>query len=535
LAARDELDESNVSLATLPPTPEQRQLALAITAILLVAFAITVPFASTPLPEIDAFIPALQSSIIVTELITSVLLFAQFSGTRSRALLVLASGYLFTALMVLPHMLTFPGAFAPGGLLGAGLQTTVWLYIFWHWGFPLAVCGYVWLRNVDRATGAGPESPEAAIGWSVAVVIVLAGGLTLLTTVGHDLLPRIFLDRTRFSPLSDYFAAFNLLVGVIALLVLVWFQRSVLDLWLIIVIVAWLAEHVFAAFLSSARFELGWYAGRIYSLITATVVLIVMLAEITGLYARLARSNLLLRQERNSTLMSMEALAASVAHEVRQPLTAISVSGSSALRFLGHSPPDLAEVKSSLNRMIDDSHRASDIFDSVRSLFRRTVPEERMVDVNEIVLETLRALRPELDQAGIRPTVALTAELPLVKGHRGQLQEVVLNLTRNAIEAMEAVDGRRVLRVNTECRGHDAVTVTVEDSGPGIDPSKLDSIFDAFVSTKPEGMGLGLALCRLIVMRHGGSLSAASSKQGGALMKFTLPVESDTASSTVPA
>jgi hypothetical protein len=260
---RDELDEPGNSLATLPPTAEQRRLALAVAATLLVIFAITIPFASTPLPKIDAFIPAVQSSIIVTDLITSVLLFAQFSGTRSRALLALASGYLFTALMILPHMLTFPGAFSAGGLLGAGLQTTVWLYIFWHLGFPVAVCGYVWLRKLDSGLGAASEPPQGAIGWSVAIVVALACGLTLLTTVGHDLLPRIFLDRARFSPLSDYFAAFNLAIGVVALVALVWFQRSILDLWLIIVIVAWLAEHVFAAILTSARFELGWYAGRV--------------------------------------------------------------------------------------------------------------------------------------------------------------------------------------------------------------------------------------------------------------------------------
>jgi signal transduction histidine kinase len=521
-------------LATLPPTPAQRRLALAVAAVLLAVFAITVPFAPTPLPEVDAFIPAVQSSIIVTDLITSVLLFAQFSVTRSRALLVLASGYLFTALMVLPHMLTFPGVFAPAGLLGAGLQTTVWLYIFWHLGFPVAVCGYMWLRNPDRAAGAGPESVRTAIGWSVAIVVGLACGLTVLTTAGHDLLPRIFLDRTRFSLLSDYFAAFNLLVGLVALAALLFFRRSILDLWLIIVVVAWLAEHMFAAILTSARFELGWYAGRVYSLITATVVLIVMLAEITGLYARIARSNMLLQQERNSTLMSMEALAASVAHEVRQPLAAISLSGGSALRFLRRSPPELAEVEASLKRMIDDSHRASDVFDSVRTLFRRTLPEAGMVDVNELVLEALRSLRRELDEHGITQAVALTAELPPVKGHKGQLQEVVLNLMRNAIEAMESVGGQRVLRVTSERRNHDSIVVAVEDSGPGIDPSKVDTIFDAFVSTKPQGMGLGLALCKLIVTRHGGSVSASSGKQGGALMRFTLPVAS-AASSTATA
>ena len=118
------------------------------------------------------------------------------------------------------------------------------------------------------------------------------------------------------------------------------------------------------------------------------------------------------------------------------------------------------------------------------------------------------------------------SELPLVMGHRGQLQEVLLNLVRNAIEAMDAVkDGSRVLQVRTERHGRDEIVVAVEDSGPGIDPKKLDGIFDAFVSTKPQGMGLGLAICRMIIERHGGQLSASSDGKNGALFEFVLPIK----------
>jgi signal transduction histidine kinase len=531
LAARDAIDGAEVSLADLPPTAMQGRLAIGIAAFLVAGFAAAVWLADTPLAETNAFIPIIEATIIITDLTTSVLLFAQFSASRSRALLVLASGYLFTAVIVIPHLLTFPGVFSPTGLLGAGLQTTVWLYIFWHLGFPIAVCGYIWLRNKDRKIGAVQGAAQPAVAWSVAIVLGLAGGLAFAATAGHDFLPRIFLDQARFSPLSDYFAALMLSVGALALVLLWICRRSVLDLWLMIVLLAWIAELVSSALLSSARFEFGWYAGRLYSLVTATVVLAALLAEITKLYTKLARSNVLLQQERNSTLMNLEAMAASIAHEVRQPLTSISISGQAALRFLSREPLDQDEVRSALKRVIDDSHRASQIFDSIRALFKSTDLEAHAVDINEIALDVLRILQRELNEHRIITRTDLRAGLPPILGHKGQLQEVVLNLAHNAIDAMHHVPvGNRILRLTTDHHNHGGITFALQDTGPGIDPDRLSGIFDAFVTTKSHGMGLGLALCRLIIDRHGGKLSASSAKGKGARFEFTLP-----ARSTMPA
>ena len=157
----------------------------------------------------------------------------------------------------------------------------------------------------------------------------------------------------------------------------------------------------------------------------------------------------------------------------------------------GRGPPDLEEARSALNRIVTASHHASEVFDNLRALFGNTDQRKEPLDVNELVLGALRVLRGELDDHGVTPRTELASELPPVMGHRGQLQEVLLNLARNAIEAMDAIEeGSRVLRVRTQYDNHDAITVAVEDTGLGIDPEKLDGIFDVFVTTKAQGMGL---------------------------------------------
>jgi signal transduction histidine kinase len=172
----------------------------------------------------------------------------------------------------------------------------------------------------------------------------------------------------------------------------------------------------------------------------------------------------------------------------------------------------------------------------LRALFGSINQGQEPVDVNEMILGALRSLRGELDVHGVTTRIELTSELPPVMGHSGQLQEVILNLLRNGIEAMDTVKGgNRVLRVQTAHNGRDAIAVAVEDTGPGIDPKKLDGIFDAFVTTKPQGMGLGLAICRMIIERHGGQLTASSNGNcGGALFQFVLPIKLAAGSSTTP-
>ncbi len=262
-------------------------------------------------------------------------------------------------------------------------------------------------------------------------------------------------------------------------------------------------------------------------------VLAALFSERRESEARLARSNMMLQRERDNKLMNLEAMAASISHEVRQPLAAISVNSAAAMRFLGHTPPNLEEVRSALERIGTASHRADEVFDNIRTLFGSADQGQEPVDVNEMVRATLSALRGELDDRGVTARTELTFELPPVMGRRGQLQEVIHNLARNAIEAMDAIrGGNRMLRVKTERHGGDAISVAVEDSGPGIDPKKLEGIFDAFVTTKPQGMGLGLAICRMIIDRHGGQLTASSDGKRGAIFQFVLPIKSIVGSST---
>ena len=187
---RNTTDEHYLLVATLPPSQGQIRQALCVVVVLLVAFAVTAPFTNTQLPRVDAFIPALETAIVFNDLITASLLFGQFYILRWWALLVLANGYLFTALIVIPHALTFPGAFAPTGLLGAGLQSTVSLYYFWHVGSPLAVIGYVLLKDVDTAKSTSRHSSFAIIGWNVALVISIVCALTWVATTGNRFLPR---------------------------------------------------------------------------------------------------------------------------------------------------------------------------------------------------------------------------------------------------------------------------------------------------------------------------------------------------------
>jgi signal transduction histidine kinase len=256
------------------------------------------------------------------------------------------------------------------------------------------------------------------------------------------------------------------------------------------------------------------------------IVLASLFSERRESEARLARSNMMLERERNNRLMNIDAITSAIVHEVRQPLAAIKTNGDAGILWLDNTPPDLDEVRAAMTRIVRDCQHASEVLESTRALFKGADLEAQPVDLNGIALGALDLLGGELKDHSVVVHAELAAELPLVPGHSGQLQEVMLNLIRNAMDAMDAMTDRaRVLQVRTQCHGHEAIVVSVEDSGPGIDPQKLHSIFDAFVTTKPQGMGLGLAICRMIVSRHKGRLSASGDDRSGALFQFTLPIK----------
>ena len=224
--------------------------------------------------------------------------------------------------------------------------------------------------------------------------------------------------------------------------------------------------------------------------------------------------------------MNIEVVTASIAHEVRNPLAAIAVNGSAALRFLERTPPDVGGMREILNDILNDCRRVSEVFDTIRALFRRVDLKRQPIVVNEVALEVLQSVRQQLIEHDVAAETQLSSGLPPVDGHRSQLRQVIFNLIHNAIESMDNTTGRdRVLRVITTLHDRDGIVVAVEDSGPGISPNRLDSIFEPFITTKTNGMGLGLAICRMIVERHGGKLSASSDGRSGARFQFVLPVE----------
>ena len=260
-------------------------------------------------------------------------------------------------------------------------------------------------------------------------------------------------------------------------------------------------------------------------LAVSAYVLAGLFAERRGSEAVLARANTLLERERNSKLMNVEATAAAIAHELRQPLAAIVANADASLGFLKEAPPDLLQVKEALNDIVADGHRTSDALNGIRTLFRNVNERREQVDMNEICREVLRAMRVELKDRGITVEPELSSEMPSIQGNPGQLQQVVFNLAHNAVEAMgNTADRRRVLRLITQREDRDQIVVRVQDTGPGIDAERLDRVFDTFTTTKPQGTGLGLAICQVIVERHGGELTAFSDGKSGALFQFYLPI-----------
>jgi PAS domain S-box-containing protein len=259
-----------------------------VVAVSAVLFAVAVPYAAVPLTPVPAFVASYQSALAVNDLITAILLFSQFGILRSRVLLLLASGYLFTAAAAFVHALTFPGLFAPAGLLNAGPQTTVWLYMIWHGGFPLLVLGYALLKDKEGGAKIRGSTTTAILG-SVIAVSVAISALTWVVTARHDILPTL-LSEGHYTATLIGVVSVAWLLSLAALLAL-WFRRphSVIDVWLMVVMCAWLFDIALSSIVNAARFDLGFYAGRLYGLCAASFVLAVLLIDNVALQAQLSR------------------------------------------------------------------------------------------------------------------------------------------------------------------------------------------------------------------------------------------------------
>ena len=827
----DSTDQHPFSLAYLPPTPRQTRSALAGAAALLVGLAVLAPFAATPLPQIDGFIPVLDSTIFFADFITASLLLAHFSVTRSRAVLALACGYLFSGVMVVAHGLSFPGVIAPSGDIGRASHVTFRLYLVWHLGIPAALLAYVWLRDQSHAK---PRShmPTALVAmYGAAGILALVGGIVWFAVAADRVLPSVLLDPSHARQVARGLAAIAILICAAAISVLWAFRRSAFDQWLMVVVLASIVDLAITSLFGQTRlaltfrFTLGFYSGRVFSLVTSTVVLTVLLAETTRLYSRLAGANMLasvvtasqalsseivlpklierlmtiamenagadrglllrpsadefliqaearsagdridvtmrqepmtqitcpqslvryvidtresvilddgsnpglfsgddyLRDRRSKSLLclplveqgaltgilllentlttfaftpariavlellaaqaaisleithlygdlqereakvrrlvdaniigiligtldghideanqaflrivgydqadlamgrlrgteltpaewrdqdaravaemttsgtaqpyekeyfrkdgsrvpvlvggatfgergvvafvvdladrkraevaareselryrevlmelahanriaAMGQLTASIAHEVSQPIATSLTNAEAAVRWLVGPPPNLQKAKQAINRIIDDGMRAADIVDRIRKFSKKAPAQKEDLEINDAILEVIGLTRNEMSKNGVRTTTQLAKGLPHILGDRVQLQQVILNLIMNAIEAMREVgEGSRELSISTRKADRDAVLVALRDTGPGL-PASPERIFEAFFTTKPSGLGMGLSICRSIVEAHGGRLWAAPNPTRGAVFSMMLPI-----------
>ena len=281
-----EIRESWGHLSTASAGRREWRYALGILLVSALVFVLALPFSRTPLAQLPAFVPVYVTALVICDLITAVLLLGQFRALRSPALLVLAGGYLFTSTIAAAYALVFPGLFAARWLFGSGPQTSSAMFMGWHAGFPIAVIAYASLKRSGRVLGGRALRPVLAM---AIVVLALVAAWTTFATAGHALLP-VFLDGNRTTAIGHAALVAIWLLSLVALLTL-WRSRPhvVLDVWLMVVMCVWLFDLALAAVLNTGRYDLGWYAGRAYGLVSAAFLLVLLLSENAGQYARLVR------------------------------------------------------------------------------------------------------------------------------------------------------------------------------------------------------------------------------------------------------
>ncbi|MBR1148464.1 PAS domain S-box protein [Bradyrhizobium sp. AUGA SZCCT0431] len=417
-------DERNIFLSTLPATSRDRRAALAVVGVSTVLFVIAAVFARVPLAPVPAFIPSYQSALAINDLITAILLFSQFSIVRSRALLLLASGYLFTAAAAIVHALTFPGVFAPTGLLNAGPQTTAWLYQIWHIGFPVLVLGYAFLKDKDG----GPKIPGSEVRAILGSIIAVAAAISFaawFVTARHDLLPTM-ISGGHFTYILIGTLSAEVLLSFAALLIL-WHRRphSVLDVWLMVVMCAWMYDIALSGILNAARFDLGFYAGRIYGLCAASFVLAVLLIDNVALQGQLARLLEKLRRQ---------AASERSLHTERERLFSAVVESSND-----------AIITKSLDGIITGWNRAAERlfgFVSIEAVGRHVdliVPADRRAEVRNILQQVRRGERIE--------------DFETVRTHKdGRSVDVLLTIAPIRSAAGEIVGASKIARDITDSK-----------------------------------------------------------------------------------
>jgi signal transduction histidine kinase len=500
-----------------------RRLALGVAAALTIAFLIILSVGNRQLPHAAAYVPIIDAIMFLSDLITATLLYSQYYVSRQRRSLVLGMGYLFAALVIVPHALTFPGNFSPTGLLGANVDTSFWLYYSCRLGLFTSVVAYSLLKEGQSPIGNALTSAQVTITSSIVAVAALVLLVTLAAT-HRGFLPNVMLDSVQDSgSLWEHVLAPALIVVSVTGIALLWRQRSsVLTLWLLVAQWAWLIETVLLS-MSHIRFSVFWYGG-IFGQIASCLVLLVLLYETTMLYARVALSAEARSREGDRQRLALQVVTGSVAHELQQPLAAIIHNSEAVQLFLAQNPPNFTDARAAIEDAASDARRASDIISSINVTLKGVPSPVAPVSIGNVVTDAVKFLRGELRMNNVTVQLEAPSDLPLVLGNRSQLMQVLLNLITNAIEAMADVTDRpRLLSIHASRGLPSRVSVTVADSGTGIDSKNAAHMFDPFFTTKSRGTGLGLAICRRIIEAHGGHISTSPGTDRGLTFEILLP------------
>jgi two-component sensor histidine kinase len=317
-------DDFPIVITTMPANARQHQIAFYGFVILVFVVAI-VMLANIQMARVDTFIPITQTIMCIADLLTGTFLFAQYSVQPHRALLALAGGFVFSGLFAFLETLAFPGAFVPGVVIGDGLNSSRWLFLCWHTGFPLAAMVYAILKDAGEAANRSDRSTGATIGITIACVAALTAGLTWGATAGAGYLPSHYKNATEqalFGLVVNFYLA---LLSVTAIALVFIRRRTILDQWLIVTLFAWLPALIVSGLLTVVRFTLGWYLARIYALFAGSSLLFVLLVETLFLYTRLANAVVLLRRSEQRQRL----LIAELDHRVKNILAQVAAVGTS--------------------------------------------------------------------------------------------------------------------------------------------------------------------------------------------------------------
>ena len=521
-SVQNESQDFPLVIATTAATDRQITVAIGIVVVLTLAAAVIAPFASISVARVDAFIPVLQTVLSAVDFITAILLFSQFSIQPQRSLLAVASAYIFSGSFALLQTLAFPGAYAPAGLIGDGLNTPAWMYVLWHTTFPAAILVYA--LSKESAAAVPVRATTSAILITVFFVFALIAGLAWIVSAKAEYLPSFYNENIMLQ--TRLGNQINLVLWVwasAALVVLLSRKRTILDLWLMVTLLVYMPNFLVAIIGSSVRFTIGWYAARFFVLVGSCMLLTVLLVETTFLYSRLASALILQRRERNNRLLSVNAVTAVMAHELRTPLGAIALNASTALSQLRSNPPELEDLDDILVDIEAESHRAGAIISSIRKMANKTADRRALTNVEDVARSALKLLHHDLQTSEISVVIEYKGNLPEVNVDSTQLQQVIFNLVKNGMEAMSYVPpNARRLRLATDFDG-ESILLSVQDSGPGIPAEDRERIFDPFFTTKSGGMGLGLAISYSVIENHGGKLRLLKSDSEGSAFELTIP------------